>query len=223
MTFQEYLNRLNTHFQSGIAGEHTYRADLQQLLDAILPNVLATNEPKGVKAGSPDFVLTDKKSKIPLAYIETKDIGKNLDSKEYKEQFDRYKENFALLLITDYLEFRLYKNGVLDRTIKIAEVKGKQIVPYSDMFTSFEACLQSLEFLLTKDLVDKEGVVITIKSAEDLAKRMAKGARLFADVLFKVLEQHNDDFEIADGSLYKQYLSFKQRSEEHTSELQSRP
>ena len=208
MTFQEYLDKINRHFQSGIAREHSYRPALENYLETVLPNVLVTNEPKREKVGAPDFIITNKKN-IPLAYIETKDIGKNLDSKEYKEQFDRYKSGLDVLLITDYLEFRLYKQGILTQTVRIAEIQGNKIVKFGDMFTSFEEAIKSLENVFV-ELTQKDGVNITIKSAEDLAKRMAQKAKLFAEVLFNALEQHDDDFEIADGSLYKQYLSFKQ-------------
>lgn len=58
-------------------------------------------------------------------------------------------------------------------------------------------------------LVDNDGINITIKSAEDLAERMAKKARFFADVIFRALEDKDDAFEIADGSLAKQFQSFQ--------------
>ena len=100
--FNEYLHKINKQFQSGLATEHSYRAPFQNYLDALLPEALITNEAKRTKVGAPDFILMDKKN-IPFAYIETKDIGKSLDSKEYKEQFDRYKSGLDVLIITDYM------------------------------------------------------------------------------------------------------------------------
>jgi hypothetical protein len=54
--------------------------DLQNLLMAILPDVLVTNEPARVACGAPDYVLTRKD--IPVGYGEAKDIGVDLKDKK---------------------------------------------------------------------------------------------------------------------------------------------
>ena len=95
--FNTYIEKLNNQFLSGLAREHSYRPAFQNYLETLLPDACVTNEPKRTKVGAPDFIITDKKN-IPFAYIETKDIGKNLDSKEYKEQFDRYKASLDILM-----------------------------------------------------------------------------------------------------------------------------
>ena len=90
MTLQQYLDKINILYKTGNAREHSYRGDLQNLIMAILPDVLVTNEPARVDCGAPDYVLTRKD--IPIGYIEAKDIGVDLGSKTLKEQFDRYNE-----------------------------------------------------------------------------------------------------------------------------------
>jgi len=87
MTILQYLSKLNTLFSTGNAREHSYRGDLQNLIMAILPDILVTNEPARVSCGAPDYVLTRKN--IPVGYIEAKDIGVDLGSKLLKEQFER--------------------------------------------------------------------------------------------------------------------------------------
>ena len=89
MTIKEYLNNLNNHFKRGIATEHTFRGDLQQLLESIVPQIKATNEPRRIGCGAPDYVITHKD--IPIGYIEAKDIDIDLKAKQYREQFDRYR------------------------------------------------------------------------------------------------------------------------------------
>lgn len=44
MTIQQYLAKINTLFITGNAREHSYRGDLQNLIMAILPDILVTNE-----------------------------------------------------------------------------------------------------------------------------------------------------------------------------------
>jgi hypothetical protein len=53
MTIQQYLDKINTLYKTGNAREHSYRGDLQNLIMAILPDVLVTNEPARVDCGAP--------------------------------------------------------------------------------------------------------------------------------------------------------------------------
>jgi len=82
---QNYINKLNQRYQTGISGEHAYRGDLQNLLETLLPEILVTNEPAHIACGAPDYILT--RNNIPVGYIEAKDIGKALNSKDYKNRF----------------------------------------------------------------------------------------------------------------------------------------
>ena len=107
MTFTRYIDNLNQRYKLGNATEHTFRGDLQQLLETVLPGIRATNEPKRQSCGAPDYILTKKD--IPVGFIEAKDIGdKDLDGKKKsgnKEQFDRYKASLDNLIFTDYMDF----------------------------------------------------------------------------------------------------------------------
>ena len=86
------------------AGEHAYRGDLQKLLEGLIEkNIKIINEPNKIKCGKPDYMLI--RDDIELGYIETKDIGKDLNSKEYTEQFERYRNGLNNLILTDYLYF----------------------------------------------------------------------------------------------------------------------
>jgi hypothetical protein len=127
MTIQQYIDKINILYKTDNAREHSYRGDLQNLIMAILPDVLVTNEPARVACGAPDYVLTKKD--IPVGYIEAKDIGVDLGSKTLKEQFDRYKAGLTNLIFTDYLEFHFYKEGEFITKIAIARLE-KIISPY---------------------------------------------------------------------------------------------
>ena len=199
MKLQNYINNLNRLFQTGNAREHSYRGDLQELLNQIIndDDIIVTNEPARIRdVGAPDYSITKKD--IPLGYIEAKDIDKSLDSKEYKEQFDRYKNALDNLIITDYLDFWFYKNGVLIQKIAVAKIEENQIVPIEKNFKSFtNAILDFISF-----------VSQTITSPSRLAKLMAGKARLLEDVIEKaVLSDVQSD---ANNSLKEQLEVFKQ-------------
>ena len=201
MTLSEYIDRINSRYKTGISTEHSYRGDLQNLLESLASDVMITNEPTRVACGAPDYIIT--KRNIPVGYIEAKDIGKPLDSKDYKEQFDRYRASLTNLIITDYLEFRLFRDGEFVTFVTIGKIEGNKIIPLTDNFEAFTD--------LIKDFCTYSGQ--TIKSASKLSKMMAGKARLLANVIEKALApDENDNLlnEPQNLNLHNQYESFKQ-------------
>jgi primosomal protein N' len=200
MTIESYLDNLNQRYTLGNATEHNYRGDLQQLLETLLPEIRATNEPKRQKCGAPDYILTKKE--IRVGFIEAKDIGdKDLEGKKRtgnKEQFDRYKASLNNLIFTDYINFHIYRDGELITKIAIAEVVDNQIKPLPENFTNFTN--------LIKDFTTHIGQ--NIKSSKKLAEMMAGKARLLSDVIEKALNSDNEHSE--DSTLNEQMMAFKE-------------
>lgn len=204
MTVQEYIDRVSIRFKTGISTEHTYRGDLQQLIESLVPEVSATNEPKRQKCGAPDYIITKKD--IPVGFIEAKDIGdkdlKGTKKTGHKEQFDRYKASLSNLMFTDYLDFHLYRSGELITTIAIGRVvesgKGQVICPLPENFTAFEN--------LIKEFCAQVGQ--TIKSSKKLAEMMAGKARLLADIIERALTGDAESNE--DSTLKSQMEAFKE-------------
>jgi hypothetical protein len=110
--FEAYRVALESDLKRGNATEHTHRPALKALLEGIGgQNVVATNEPKRVACGAPDYILT--RGVVPLGHLEAKDVGKNLDAVEQDQQLARYRESLGNLVLTDYFEFRWYVEGDL--------------------------------------------------------------------------------------------------------------
>jgi len=199
MNIQNYIDNLNQRFKLGNATEHTFRGDLQQLLETILPDIRATNEPKRQSCGAPDYILTKKD--IPIGFIEAKDIGdKDLEGKKKsgnKEQFDRYKASLSNLIFTDYIDFHVYQDGEFITKIAIAEVIDNEIKPISENFEKFTN--------LIKDFAVHIGQ--NIKSSKRLAEMMAGKARLLSDVIEQALT--SDETHQEDSTLKEQMIAFK--------------
>ncbi len=174
-----YAKALDRHHRTGAATEHTHRPALKALLEAAIPGVLVTNEPKQIACGAPDFVLTRGRSNIPFGYVEAKDIGKSLDDKAHKEQLKRYTESLDNLIFTNYTAFRLYRDGAPVSAVSIAEASRGRIKPQPESFAAFADLLAAF--------AGYEGQTIT--SAADLARRMAAKARMLARVIEKALGQ----------------------------------
>ncbi len=199
MTLQSYIDNLNQRYQLGNATEHTFRGDLQQLLESLLPEIRATNEPKRQKCGAPDYILTKKD--IPVGFIEAKDIGdKDLEGKKKsgnKEQFDRYKASLNNLIFTDYVDFHFYSEGEFVTKIALAEISEGKIVALPQNFARFEN--------LMKDFCTQ--VSQSIKSPKKLAEMMAGKARLLSDVIEKAL--NSDEINQENSTLKEQMTAFK--------------
>ena len=199
MTLDQYIQKINARFQLGNATEHTFRGDLQQLIETIAPDVSATNEPKRIRCGAPDYVLMRKD--IPIGYIEAKDIDdKDLTGHKKtgnKEQFDRYKSSLNNIIFTDYLDFHLYVEGQAKTTIRLAQIENGHIVPLTDNFGTFTNII--------KDFCGYKGQ--TIRNSKRLAEMMAGKARMLADVITKALV--SDVTQNEDSSLKEQMQGFK--------------
>ena len=199
MTITEYINSINQRYKLGNATEHTFRGDLQQLIESLVPEIRATNEPKRQSCGAPDYILTKKD--IPVGFIEAKDIGdpdlKGEKKSGNKEQFDRYKASLSNIIFTDYIHFNLFLNEQFITQIAIGEVTEKGIKPIPENFPAFERFIKDFCIFIGQ----------TIKSPKKLAEMMAGKARLLSDVIEKALtsdETHNED-----SSLKEQMNAFK--------------
>ena len=200
MTLNEYIESINKRYKLGNATEHTFRGDLQQLIETLVPEIRATNEPKRQSCGAPDYIITKKD--IPIGFIEAKDIGdKDLDGLKKtgnKEQFDRYKEALNNIIFTDYLDFHLYRNGEATFKISVGEITDKGIKPLTENFQRFENFI--IEFCSHIDQ--------SIKSSKQLAKMMAGKAKMLSDIIERALtsDENNHD----DSTLKEQLIAFKE-------------
>ncbi|MDM8558975.1 type ISP restriction/modification enzyme [Candidatus Parabeggiatoa sp. HSG14] len=189
----QYLDQIQTLLNTGVANEHTHRPALVNLLKTLYPDLKAVNEPKRIACGSPDLVILNPED-VPLGYIEAKDIGVSLDKALKTEQLKRYLESLHNLIVTDYLEFRWFVEGEYrpEMTVRLAEVnKAGVLKPLPEA---------ALEQLFTTFI---ETQVITLRSPEDLAARMAKIARLIRESILKAYDQEKT------GVLHDQLASFR--------------
>lgn len=203
MTTEHYIEKLNTRYKTGLSTEHTFRGDLQALLEAICENIVVTNEPTRIACGAPDYILTN--NNIPVGYIEAKDLAANLDDKTYKEQFDRYKSSLPNLIFTNYLDFHLYREGVFVTSISIGKIENGKVIGIAPKFNEFKNLVQEFSTHTSQ----------TIKSAEKLSKMMAGKAKMLAVVIEKALTFDNTESESkvheeANNSLKAQYEAFRE-------------
>ena len=92
MDFKTYLARVGSDLKAGNATEHTHRPALQALIESAASDLRATNEPRRIACGAPDYIVSrmGQGGNVPLGYIEAKDVGKDLDAIEDDEQLKRW-------------------------------------------------------------------------------------------------------------------------------------
>lgn len=119
----EYLGKIIHTLNQGDAREESYYHALQELLEKAasssgLSNATVTVLPKKTEAGNPDFRIWGSQQRI-VGYVEAKSPNKNLDDVEDTEQLKRYKSTFQNLILTDFFEFRLFRNEVCVDKVRI--------------------------------------------------------------------------------------------------------
>jgi predicted helicase len=174
--FRAYLEEIGRNLTAGNATEHTHRPALQQLVQALDPQVRAVNEPKRVECGAPDYIVT--RNDLPVGYIEAKDVGRSLDEIERDEQLKRYRGSLSNLILTDYLEFRWYKDGEKQQTARLAFV-GDSGVLRPDREGQTQAATMFSSFLAQEPPI--------VGKPEDLARRMAALTRIIRDIVDEAL------------------------------------
>ena len=198
MTTAQYIDVINNRYKLGNATEHTFRGELTNLIESLVPDIKATNEPKRQKCGAPDYILS--RGEIEVGYIEAKDIG-DIDlegKKKNKEQFDRYKNGLPNIIFTDYVSFYFYREGQLITHISIGNITDKGILPTTENFNQFENLIRDFCIQVTQ----------TIKSSKRLAELMAGKAKLLADVIGKALVSDVDSD--ANSTLRDQMAAFRE-------------
>lgn len=190
---KEYIKALERELKLGNSTEHTLRPALKNFIESIGgKDFLATNEPKRVKCGAPDYII--HRNNIPLGHIEAKDIGVDLNRVEKDEQMIRYLGSLDNLILTDYLEFRWYVLGQHRQTAKIGEVKNGKIQMYAG---ADDGLKQLLKTFLTSQTP-------TVSNPKQLAERMAGMAIIIRDAIRLAFDDESNN-----GPLHSQLEGFR--------------
>ena len=176
-----YRRQIEKELQAGNATEHTHRPALKNLIESLASGVTATNEPKRVECGAPDFAVTEKRAHGPvtIGHFEAKDVGKDLAEVEKSDQMKRYLPALPNLILTDYLEFRWYVNGEHRQSARLARVgKSGKLAPEKDGAIAVTDLLSG--FLTRKGE--------QINDPKTLALRMARLTHLIRDMIVAAFE-----------------------------------
>jgi hypothetical protein len=201
---KKYLQDLGEVAGRGDAREESFYAALSDLLAETArntgrPHVQVTTLPRRTDAGNPDFRVWNGTDRI-IGYIEAKrPAEEQLDVIEESEQLRRYRATFPNLILTNFLEFRLYRDG--DRVDSVLLARPRVLhqlrtAPPLEKPAELAGLLERfLDFSLPK-----------VFSAESLAVELAKRTRFLRDIVARQLAEEGN----AAGPLTGFYEAFRQ-------------
>lgn len=198
---KKYLSNLLKTYQKGDAREESYYKHLADFITEFSESqrkkkIDVTILPKKTEAGNPDFRIWDGKQKI-VGYIEAKDLGVDLDRIEDSEQLKRYLSTFPNVILTNYTEFRLFRNGEPVDKISITRPfvikKLSTSPPLENEDKLFELLERFLDFSLPKSY-----------TAKTLAVELAKRTRFLKDEIV------SEELKLGTKSIQGFYEAFKE-------------
>ncbi|MFH1929571.1 MAG: N-6 DNA methylase, partial [Chloroflexota bacterium] len=182
-----YFKAITDVARQGDAREESFYSCLEALLLQLAAStgrseVHVTTLPKKTEAGNPDFRVWNGQDRI-IGYIEAKKPSEeNLDHVEATEQLKRYRQTFPNLILTNFFEFRLYRDGQLvDRVLAARPFVLHQlgsVPPVEKGGELFKLLEQFFSFSLPKSY-----------TAESLAVELAKRTRFLRDVVADELRE----------------------------------
>jgi len=203
--FRTYLKTLHKTMMQGDAREESFYSALEALIDAYAQtsdkeDIRITTLPKKTEAGYPDFRVWEGKQHI-VGYIEAKPPSEgNLQLVSETDQLKRYRHTFPNLILTNFFEFRLYRDGDLIETAQIARpiisTRLDRVPPLEKADKFVELLEKFFAFSLPKSY-----------SAESLAMELAKRTRFLRDEV--VRQQLAQEKERGAGDLLGFYEAFQ--------------
>jgi len=201
---KDYLKKLLEASAHGDAREESYYSTLEDVLrgyaDAAgIKNAHVTTLPKKTEAGNPDFRIWDGQQHI-IGYIEAKDPSvEHLDQIEMTEQLKRYLATFPNLILTNFYEFRLYRNGALTDCVRI----GRSFI--ARRLKTAPPVEQEMEFL---NLLEKffSFSIPKVYDARSLAVELARRTRFLKDAV--IAEELRQEEAAGQGHLLEFYQAF---------------
>ena len=201
-----YIKKIASTTKRGDAREESYYSALAALLEEFSETkrkkkVYVTVLPKKTQAGNPDFRVWDGKHS-QVGYVEAKPPKANLDEIETSDQLKRYISTFPNLILTNFYEFRLYRNSQRIAHVLLARpyIPAKlKTIPPAEHVDEFLVLLERFfQFSLP-----------TKFTAESLAKELATRTRFLRDEVIK------EELREASSTGAKKILGFYEAFQKH--------
>jgi len=193
-TFQKvlatYLKELHEIYTRGEFSEGSFYPSLKDLFENCSHFFITEEEeakalvlPKKTEVGIPDFLI--RKDGEIVGHIEAKVPDSNLREIEKTEQIRRYRDALPNLILTNFVEFWLYRNGTLIEKVELCSPVALQGVK-PPVPENVDAFFDFIEKFCSFSIPE-------IRSASALAIVLADKTRFSREILREVLERGDRD------------------------------
>ncbi len=180
-----YLKEIHEIYTEGNFREESFYPSLKELFENCSQlfseeeDAKALVLPKRTEVGIPDFLI--RKNGEVIGHVEAKTPDSSLQDVEKSEQIQRYRNALPNLILTNFLDFRLYRDGKL---IKNAEIRRFSVLeslspPVPENISEFSELLSEFHSFSVPE----------ITSASKLAVELAKRAKFLKVVLAEVYDK----------------------------------
>jgi type I restriction-modification system DNA methylase subunit len=140
--------------------------------------------PRKTEVGIPDFRI-GKNGEI-IGYIEAKPPDSNLQDIEDSEQLKRYRDSLPNLILTNFLELRLYRHGSRIDKVQVGRpftLRSLKASPSPEKLDEFFGLLENFFAFSTPE----------IQKSSDLSVELAKKTRFLQHLLHEELSRENEE------------------------------
>ncbi len=201
----QYLANLLKVYKSGEATEESYYSSLEKLfesffIDKKIKKANITILPRKKESNKPDFVV--RLGQELIGYIEAKDFFKipDLQSVETTDQIERYKKDFENFILTNFLDFWLWRKSE-SRWIKKVRILQPNVITQIKTLTPVEnekQCMGLFEEFVGFSAPER-------KTAKQIAIELASRAKRMREPLF---EELTNEIETDVDKIYRAFKEF---------------
>lgn len=180
---KDYLDNLQETLNRGDAREESFYEHLKNLVIDYANHknqgrIDITILPKQTEAGNPDFRIWNGRNHI-IGYIEAKLPTADLNYIEETPQLKRYRDTFPNVILTNFYEFRLYRNNELIKKVVIGRY------PIAEKLQTAPPVENEQEFYELLDIYFSFSLP-SITNSHKLAYELAKRTRFLCDEVITI-------------------------------------
>lgn len=183
---KNYLESIKRIYEKGDTREESFYSILADFLSNIAKDLQGIDVdvrilPKKTEAGNPDIRIWKGNNEI-IGYVEVKYPDEDLNKIEKSEQLQRYRNAFPNLILTNLLEFRLYKSGNLIDKI--------EILPFTQLINLNVTSVTKSKEKEIKEFFEKffSFALVETFSTEEIAKALADKTKMLKWIVSSLLE-----------------------------------
>ncbi len=189
-TLSSYIREIHEIYTGGNFREESFYPALKGFIEELSrffqiqarANVIVL--PRRTEVGIPDFRI-GKNGEI-VGYIEAKPPDASLREVEGSEQLRRYLGSLPNLILTNFLEFRLYRKGSLIDQVEVGRQFTLQRLKHPPLPEKLDLFFQLLEKFFSFSAPE-------IKTSSDLSIELAKRTRFLEHILQEELSGKNEE------------------------------